>query len=182
MPHCLSLRDWYESGKSRSHETSIGVLHPSTPESPFHAEPLQQGASLMYENFGTVVTDHTVEFRLFFPDTAKDPTQYSRGGLPKIKRLQATGDFQSQIGGADWDLSSAPEMARTDHDHGILYTYRIEDLRDGFYQYKYFLTYENQTTRWCGDPCTKYVATKEENAGFVVGGSRTTVRPIANRL
>ena len=50
----------------------------------------------MYETFGAVVTDHAVEFRLFFPDTARDSTQYSRGGLPKITRLRVSGNFQSR--------------------------------------------------------------------------------------
>ena len=103
----------------------------------------------MYETFGAVVTDHAVEFRLFFPDTARDSTQYSRGGLPKITRLQVSGNFQSPIGSIDWDLASAPVMTRGDHPQGMLYTYRIDHIADGCYQYKYFVTYENQTTRWC---------------------------------
>jgi 1,4-alpha-glucan branching enzyme len=136
----------------------------------------------MYEAFGAVVTDDSVEFRLFFPDNAQDAGQYSRGGLPKIKRLQVTGDFQPQLGSPSWDLASAPEMARQDHPKGMLYTFRIDHLPDGFYQYKYFVTYENQTTRWCGDPCTKYVATERENAAFVVGGNDMKVRAIEGRL
>ncbi|MGR9117001.1 MAG: alpha-amylase family glycosyl hydrolase, partial [Gammaproteobacteria bacterium] len=51
----------------------------------------------------------------------------------------------------------------------------------GFYQYKYFVTYEDGTSRWCGDPCTKYVATEHENAAFVIGGPTTTVEPIGER-
>src|SRR5262249_30999894 len=108
----------------------------------------------MYESFGAFVTDHGVEFRLFFPDSAKDPGQYSRGGLPKIMRIQVTGDFQPQLGGQSWDVAGAPEMTKQDHPKGMLYTFSIDHLPDGFYQYKYFVTYENQTTRWCGDPCT----------------------------
>src|SRR4051794_15080894 len=102
--------------------------------------------SSMYETFGAVVSEHAVEFKLFFPDIAVDPTQYSIGGLPKIARLQVTGDFQSKIGSGDWILASAPDMVKTAHPNGILYTYRIADLPDGFYQYKYFVTFENQTT------------------------------------
>ena len=136
----------------------------------------------MYETFGAVVTDHAVEFRLFFPDTARDSTQYSRGGLPKITRLQVSGNFQSPIGSIDWDLASAPVMTRGDHPQGMLYTYRIDQIPDGCYQYKYFVTYENQTTRWCTDPCTKCVATKEENAAFVVGGHDIEIQPLAHPL
>ena len=136
----------------------------------------------MYEGFGAVVTDHSVDFKLFFPDVAKDATQYARGGLPHIKRIQVAGDFQDQISQTAWDLGSAPEMTLGVHSHGMLYTFHIDNLPDGFYQYKYFVTFENQTTRWCGDPCTKYVASKNENAAFVIGGNDTEVHPITNRL
>ena len=73
-------------------------------------------------------------------------------------------------------------MTRGDHPQGMLYTYRIDQIPDGCYQYKYFVTYENRTTRWCTDPCTKYVATKEENAAFVVGGHNIEIQPLAHPL
>jgi pullulanase len=136
----------------------------------------------MYESFGAVVTGNAVEFRLFFPDAARDPEQYSRGGLPRIQKVQVRGDFQSQIGSAAWRLADAPELAPQDHPKGVLYTFRIDHLPDGFYQYKYFVSYENGTTRWCGDPCTRYVGPSQENAAFVVGGNDLTVRPLANPL
>lgn len=136
----------------------------------------------MYENFGAVVSDHTVAFKLFFPDTAKDPSQYINGGLPRITRIQVTGDFQSELGGNNWDFAQAPELEKTDHPNGLLYTYTIDQLTDGFYQYKYFITYDDGTTRWCGDPCSKYVATEHENAAFVIGGHSTNVEPIGERV
>jgi 1,4-alpha-glucan branching enzyme len=136
----------------------------------------------MYEAFGAVVTDPTVEFKLFFPDNAQDPSQYTSGGLPRIARLQVTGDFQSQIGGTDWDYVHAPDMTKSAHPSGWLYTWTIPSLPDGFYQYKYFVTFENGTTRWCSDPCTKYVGGENENAAFVVGGNDTPVHPLADRL
>ena len=135
----------------------------------------------MYENFGTVVSDHAVEFKLFFPDSKKDPSQYVNGGLPRIKKIQVTGDFQSEINGKDWDFVRAPELTITDHPNGMLYTFSISHLPDEFYQYKYFVTYEDGTTRWCGDPCAKYVATEHENAAFVIGGNTTTVEPIVKQ-
>jgi len=135
----------------------------------------------MYEDFGAVVSNNGVEFKLFFPDANKDPSQYQNGGLPKVTQIQVTGDFQNKIGGMDWDYLNAPQMALTGHPNGILYTFQIDSLPDNFYQYKYFVTFENGTTRWCTDPCTKYVATEHENAGFVIGGNVATVTPIANQ-
>lgn len=132
----------------------------------------------MYENFGAAVSSHSVEFRLFFPDNRQDSSQYINGGLPRIAQVRVTGDFQSSIGGTDWDFTLAPTLTRDDHPNGILYRYRIDHLPDGFYQYKYFITYEDGTSRWCGDPCTKYVATEHENAAFVIGGNYTDVAPI----
>jgi glycosidase len=136
----------------------------------------------MYESFGAVVTDRSVEFRLFFPDKAKDAKQYDRGGLPRIKRLQVCGNFQSKIGSQDWTPASAPVMTLSDHPSGMLYSYRIDQLPDGFYQYKYIATFEDGTTRWCTDPCTHYVATADENAGFVIGGHDLKLESFKNRL
>lgn len=56
----------------------------------------------MFEAFGAVVADHAVEFKLFFPDNPKDPSQYAVGGLPRIKQVQVTGDFKSMTGTTDW--------------------------------------------------------------------------------
>jgi len=136
----------------------------------------------MYEQFGPVVRDSSVEFRLFFPDRSIDPEQYSNGGLPRIQKIQLVGDFQSRIGLCDWDVNTAPCLSFGPHPNGMLFSCRIPALPEGFYQYKYFVTFENQTTRWCTDPCTRYVATEYENAGFVIGGNRQPVREIAHRL
>ncbi|MCU0871466.1 MAG: alpha-amylase family glycosyl hydrolase [Pirellulaceae bacterium] len=136
----------------------------------------------MYEQFGAVIQGSSVEFRLFFPDRDADPRQYSNGGLPRIKKIQIVGDFQSRLGLRDWDVETAPYLALGPHPQGMLFSYRIPELAEGFYQYKYFVTFENQTTRWCTDPCAKYAATKFENAGFVIGGNRHPVRELAHRL
>ena len=40
MPPCLSLRDWYESGKSLYSDQAYRLPYLPTPVSPFHAEPL----------------------------------------------------------------------------------------------------------------------------------------------
>ena len=41
MPPCLSLRDWYESGKSTHTDQRSVLPYLPTPVSPFHAEPAQ---------------------------------------------------------------------------------------------------------------------------------------------
>jgi len=46
MLPCLSLRDWYESGKSTSPDRCLEIRYLSTPVSPVHAEPLQTGSVL----------------------------------------------------------------------------------------------------------------------------------------
>jgi 1,4-alpha-glucan branching enzyme len=137
----------------------------------------------MYEQFGAVVTGSRVEFRLFFPDNTIDPTQYEAGGLPGITEIRVRGDFQSQIGGTDWDFGSAPVMVKNPHPNGWLFTCAIDqDLPEGFYEYKYFVTFENETTRWCSDPCAKWGGGEQENSAFVIGGHAATVTPIAQRL
>jgi pullulanase/glycogen debranching enzyme len=137
----------------------------------------------MYEQFGAVVHGSRVTFKLFVPDNQVDPTQYVRGGSPRIKHVHVRGDFQSQLGDQDWELERAPVMLKSAHPNGWLYSCSIErELTAGFYQYKYFITFENETTRWCSDPCTKYGGGEEENSGFVVGGNSVKVQPIARRL
>jgi pullulanase len=136
----------------------------------------------MYETFGAWVSGSSVEFRVFFPDSAVDPAQYSNGGLPRIASIKATGTFQSALGQANWDFSAAPELVQQAHPKGMLYTCALPQLPDGFYQYKYFVTFENGTSRWCTDPCTKYGSSEMENSAFVVGGNDMAVRPLAKRL
>jgi pullulanase len=139
----------------------------------------------MYELFGAAVVGNSVEFRLFFPDSAVDSTQYTRGAAPNIKTIRVTGDFQEDVGTTNWDPGSGPVMVKQPHPKGWLYTCQIPHLPDGYYQYKYFVTFNNQTTRWCADPCTKYGGAENENSAFVIGGTpfgSTAVDPIPNPL
>ncbi len=136
----------------------------------------------MYENFGAIVTDNCVEFRVFFPDSTVDPSQYSSGGMPNITSIRVTGTFQVSIGQRNWDYIAAPELIKNQHPNGMLYTYLIPYLPDNYYQYKYFVSFQNGTTRWCTDPCTKYGSAEMENSAFVVGGNDMIVHPLAKRL
>ncbi len=136
----------------------------------------------MYETFGAVVTEPSVEFRLFLPDAQIDPVQYTRGGSPRIRTVRVVGDFQPHIGQTAWDQTAGLLLNRQAHPHGWLHTQAIPSLPDGYYEYKYFVEFENGTTRWCGDPCSKYGGSENENSGFVLGGSDTVVQPIARRL
>ncbi|KAB8320991.1 1,4-alpha-glucan branching enzyme [Tolypothrix campylonemoides VB511288] len=140
----------------------------------------------MYENFGPQVEGNNITFKLFFPDKAKDPSQYTRGGLPQIKKIQVVGTFQKHLKPEqkDWDIENAPEMILQDHSKGMLYTFSTT-LPDDFYEYKFYVTFNDDSTRRCNDPCTKYSGQdpNSENSGFVVGGKKVeNVKPIANRL
>ncbi len=138
----------------------------------------------MYESFGARTDGGKASFRLFLPDNTIDPSQYGRGGSPRIQKIQVIGDFQSHLGQVDWEIATGPELERQAHPNGWLYIHESsQDLPEGFYQYKYFVTFENGTSRYCSDPCAKYGGSDEfENSGFVVGGNTTTVRPLVNRL
>jgi pullulanase len=135
----------------------------------------------MYEHFGPVVDGDQVTFRLFFPDADRDASQYRRGGPPRIRSIRAVGDFQAATGGAVWDIASAPAMAPLDHPSGVVWTAAVPGLPEGFYQYKYMVTFENGEVRWCPDPCSRHVGGDHENAGFVIGGAVDVVRPVARR-
>jgi len=137
----------------------------------------------MYEQFGPIV-DHVtrkVEFKLFFPDNSKDILQFVRGGLPKITEIRIPGTFNA----TNWDEKLAPIMTLEDHPSGLLYTYSTTLSEDGFYQYKFYVKFENGTDRWVNDPCTRYGAQlgNSDNSGFVVGGKIIdTAKPIATRI
>ena len=125
----------------------------------------------MYEDFGAAVDRPSVEFRLFFPNE----TQYVRGGPPRIRSLRVAGSFQG------WDAASAPQLEREERADGALWTHRIDELPDGYYEYKYVAEMENGDVRWCGDPCSRYGGSEHENSAFVIGGVKMTPRAIAKR-
>ncbi|GAB1542828.1 alpha-amylase family glycosyl hydrolase [Scytonema sp. NUACC21] len=136
----------------------------------------------MYEKFGPVVNHSTgeVEFKLFFPDSSKDILQYGRGGLPKIKEIYIPGTFND----SGWNEKKAPQMSRENHPSGFLYTYSTT-VEPGFYQYKFYVKFENGSERWVNDPCTRYVSHSNGNdySGFVVGGNLVNaVQAIADRI
>lgn len=135
----------------------------------------------MYESFGAVVSGSTVTFKVFFPDNTVDPTQYTRGGSPQIKRLHVTGTFQSAIGLLDWDHSTAPELIPGPHPKGVLYQATVTGLPDGFYEYYYVVEFLNGTKRLCIDPCSRYDGSRSTHSAFVLGGNDMAVQPIAVR-
>ena len=113
---------------------------------------------MVYEAFGARVEASTVTFRLFVPS----PELY---GDPEIDVIRVVGDFAA----ADpWDVANSPVLARQAHGADVLYIHEQAGVADGFYQYKYYVTYTDGTSRWVSDPCTRQVA-GPENAGFVVG-------------
>ena len=138
----------------------------------------------MYEQFGAVVEDPRVEFQLFLPDNTRDARQYVRGGSPRIKQIHVRGDFQGLAGSLNWQLDSRFRMEKVEHPNGWLYRLGVDsDLPEGYYQYKYFVEFENGTTRWVSDPIARYGGSDEnENSAFVIGGNDTVVQPLARRL
>ncbi len=120
-------------------------------------------------------TQGQAEFRLFFPT----------GADPQIQSIRVAGDFQKTLGGAaNWDFPGGFALTQQPHPEGVLWTYAsAQPLKAGFYQYKYFVTFADGSTRVVGDPCARYGGSENENAGFVVGGSRpqdNLVRPLAH--
>ncbi|HEX8184019.1 MAG TPA: alpha-amylase family glycosyl hydrolase, partial [Blastocatellia bacterium] len=133
-----------------------------------------------------------VEFKIFFPDRSKDSSQYeavrkdSAGepvpdfGDPKIASIQVAGSFQKHLSQSDWDFEAAPSLIKKDHPKGWLWAFRTEEeLPADFYEYKYLVTFEDGTRRIVSDPCTRYGGSKNQNSGFVIGGTVTDVLPLA---
>ncbi|HEY5915029.1 MAG TPA: alpha-amylase family glycosyl hydrolase [Verrucomicrobiae bacterium] len=146
----------------------------------------------MYETFGAREIDDTgkVNFRLFVPDAALDPAQYTRGKLPTLVSVHAVGDFQAALGGQNWKAQSKFQLTKAqfadpadNKSKGWLYELTTPPLPDGFYQYKFLVTYQSgPPPRLICDPCTRYGGEEFQNSGFVIGGPKMTTAPLANPL
>jgi glycosidase len=141
-----------------------------------------------------------VAFKVFFPDRNLDPTQYDptlekvknikNYGDPEIVSIQVIGDFQTLLGQVAWNTASAPQMAKSSHPKGVVWSFTTPiELPAGFYEYQYFVTFIGGSQIAVSDPCARYGGSryldKEDpnprdnlNAGIVVGGSVSTVKPL----
>ncbi len=110
-----------------------------------------------------------VQFRIFFP-------QEATGLQHNIQSIQICGDFQKALGQPDnWQPDNAPLMTKSSHPEGEIWSWVTpEKLPQGFYQYKYYVTYNDshEPPRWVSDPCSRYGGEMNMNAAVVVGGSR----------
>lgn len=117
-----------------------------------------------------------ISFRLFFPSE-------NNGSLHNIATIQVCGDFQKALGQQkNWDPTTAPALTRHEHTEGEVWSYETpQELPKGFYQYKYYVTFNdaNESPRWVSDPIARYGGEKNMNAAIVVGGSRPQDNPIA---
>lgn len=139
----------------------------------------------MYEQFGVhKQPDGAYAFRLFVPDTRIDPTQYRGQSRSFITGVKAVGNFQRVLnqGGRAWDYPTGLPLIERAHPNGREFIGRLPaDFPDGFYEYKYVVSFENGSVRWLGDPCTKYGGNQSNNSAFVIGGNRLAPRPLDQR-
>jgi len=175
--------------------------------------------SFYQERFGSwqIGTDENqgkVQFKVFFPSTSADPNQYVTTnttyteknsndqdesktyikpqdyGDPRIATIQVVGDFQVVLGQSNWDTDTAPQLTISSHPQGWVWSFTTPvDLPTGFYEYQYFVTFDDGETRFVSDPCARYGGSRNLdrvdpnprnnlNSGIVVGGSRPTVKPL----
>jgi pullulanase len=142
----------------------------------------------MYELLGArEINAGKVTFSLFFPDRGVDSAQYEGGGLPNVSQVRAIGDFQAELGGANWDPGSGPLLVQStgsdDNGKAIGWKLSVETpmLPDGFYEYRYHLTFADGTTRTIADPCSRYGGKAAGNSGFVIGGRQVAAIATVNR-
>lgn len=104
-----------------------------------------------------------VRFRLFFPE----------GFDPRIASIGVAGDFQSKLGGSDWDFSRPLPLGKTSKPGiGDFWEFISDVLPESFYQYKYQAIFTDGSRRIVTDPYARYSGTENQNSGFVIGGSR----------
>jgi 1,4-alpha-glucan branching enzyme len=113
-----------------------------------------------------------VSFKLFFPKEVDLATGSIKD--PEIRSIKVAGSFQHLIaGGRDWDFSGGLLLTRTVNPSGTFWSYETtEQLCAGFYEYKYLVEFNDGSTRVVSDPCTRYGGKEQQNAAFVIGGSR----------
>lgn len=123
----------------------------------------------MYEKFGAVQIKGSMkaEFKIFLPEKPN----------PGIEEIKVVGNFQRFLpSGIDWDANTGLIMSRSNYDgelKGTLFSCETpEVLPEGFYEYKYVVTFNKGEVRWVSDPCAKYGGTENENSAFVIGGSK----------
>jgi pullulanase len=143
----------------------------------------------MYEQLGArELKPGTVTFRLFFPDRSRDPWQYDGGGMPRVQAIRVVGDFQGACGQKDWDPTTAPPMgeladAKASPAVALGHVFQWETpLPDGFYDYRYHLTFMDGSAITISDPCSRYGGKAAGNSGVVLGGRKVKADPIAKRL
>lgn len=125
-----------------------------------------------------------VQFKIFFPDIAADPSQYittnttftennevqtfvkpPEYGDPQIDSIKVIGDFQTELGQTAWDISTAPNMTKAPHPKGAVWSYTTSvSLPEGFYEYQYFVTFDTGETRIVSDPCARYGGSRNLDA------------------
>lgn len=137
-----------------------------------------------------------VDFSLFFPNRDDYPNQYGPDGLTSdntnrniqdygrthIASISVIGDFQQQLGQANWTPLAANAMICVKCGKGDIWKWTTPAaLHTGFYQYQYAVTFDNGETRRLSDPCARYGGALAAASAFVVGPSQvTTVTPLAN--
>jgi len=148
----------------------------------------------MYEQLGArEVAGRRAHFQLFVPDQSLNAAEYSRGGLPGIKNVWVVGNFQDRLPGGmtNWETRNAgTRMAATKFADpaggpvkGWRYEYTSDRIApDGFYEYKFFVEYDNGETRYLADSCTRYGGAADQNSGFVIDGiKKKKAKPLAHR-
>ena len=139
-----------------------------------------------YDRYGAHDVGGRIRFDVFIPG----PDDYERGGEPHIASIAVFGSFQEQLTGTAWDKLKALQLRPTDHEGGTLYTATTPPLDDGFYQYKYVVTFDTADgtavdPRVINDPCARCGVGEDENAGVVIGGSQPAnndITPLGTRL
>lgn len=122
---------------------------------------------------GNDIDQGAIEFRIFFP----------AGFDPRITEIRVAGDFQSELGGENWDFPGGLPLSKSTADpRGTFWTgHTGQTVRAGFYQYKYLVSFANGERRIVSDPCTRYGGLDSQNAAVVVGGSapaQNAIRPL----
>ena len=121
----------------------------------------------MYQSFGAHDVNGQAEFSIYFPG----PHEYDHGGDPQIAKLEVFGTFQSKLGRPNWSVPDALPLTAKSHGSGVLWSGRTPALPEGFYEYKYIVTFKDGASRKVSDPCTRYSGGEHENSGLVIGGS-----------
>ena len=103
-----------------------------------------------------------VQFRIF----------YAAGFDPQVTSIHVSFRLQSDADTV-FTFDDQHHLDKSSGNEGVFWTFlSTEQLKPGFYVYKYKVTFTDGSVRQVADPCARYSGREPQSSGFVIGGTQ----------